>query len=98
MHNSNLHKILPLVQRPGRYTDNELNSIHKNWDQAQVKIALAYPDRSLQWINAETGDPMGTALVVSFAPPISDDNKLYMAFGVSADGVLYVGVADKIMR
>jgi radical SAM family uncharacterized protein/radical SAM-linked protein len=44
MHNSNLHKILPLVQRPGRYTDNELNSVHKNWDQAQVKIALAYPD------------------------------------------------------
>lgn len=44
MHNSNLHKILPLVQRPGRYTDNELNSVHKNWDQAQIKIALAYPD------------------------------------------------------
>ncbi|MBI4727327.1 TIGR03960 family B12-binding radical SAM protein [candidate division TA06 bacterium] len=44
MHNSNLDKILPLVQRPGRYTDNELNSIHKNWDQAQVKIALTYPD------------------------------------------------------
>lgn len=63
-----------------------------------TNLALAYPDRSLQWINAETGNPMGTALVVSFAPPISDDNKLYMAVGVSEDGVLYVGVADKIMR
>ncbi|MBP9900270.1 MAG: hypothetical protein KBH45_02335, partial [Verrucomicrobia bacterium] len=64
-----------------------------------TNLALAYPDRSLQWINAETGNPMGTALVVSYAPtPISDDNALYMAFGVSADGVLYVGVADKILR
>jgi radical SAM family uncharacterized protein/radical SAM-linked protein len=44
MYNSNLHKILPLVQRPGRYTDNELNSVHKNWDQARVKVVLAYPD------------------------------------------------------
>ncbi len=62
-------------------------------------LALAYPDRSLQWIDAVTGNPMGTALVVSYAPtPISDDNALYMAFGVSGDGVLYVGVADKIMR
>lgn len=64
-----------------------------------TNLALAYPDRSLQWIDAETGNPMGTALVVSYAPtPISDDNALYMAFGVSADGVLYVGVADKILR
>ena len=63
-----------------------------------TNLANAYPDRSLQWIDAETGNPMGTALVVSFAPPISDDNKLHMAFGVSEDGVLYVGVADKIMR
>ncbi len=44
LNNTELQKILPLVQRPGRYTDNELNSAHKNWDQAQVRIALAFPD------------------------------------------------------
>lgn len=64
-----------------------------------TNLALAYPDRSLQWIDAVTGNPLGTALIVNYAPtPISDDNALYMAFGVSEDGVLYVGVADKILR
>ncbi|MDI6731261.1 MAG: radical SAM protein [Candidatus Margulisbacteria bacterium] len=39
-----LAQILPLVQKPARYIGNELNSIHKDWDKAAIKVALAYPD------------------------------------------------------
>lgn len=36
--------ILPLVQKPARYTGNELNSIRKDWATVGTKIALAFPD------------------------------------------------------
>lgn len=39
-----LERILPRVTRPARYTGREWNSIVKDWDQARVKVALAYPD------------------------------------------------------
>jgi len=39
-----LDRILPGVERPARYTGGEWNSISKDWDSVQVKIALAYPD------------------------------------------------------
>ena len=39
-----LERILPKVTRPARYTGREWNSIVKDWDQVQVKVALAYPD------------------------------------------------------
>jgi radical SAM family uncharacterized protein len=39
-----LERILPKVKRPARYTGREWNSIVKDWDQVQVKVALAYPD------------------------------------------------------
>jgi hypothetical protein len=64
-----------------------------------TNLANAYPDRSLQWIDAETGAPLGTALVISYAAgTVDDDNNLNMAFGVGGDGVLYVGVTNSILR
>ena len=36
--------MLENVQKPARYVGNELNSIHKDWEKAGIKIALAYPD------------------------------------------------------
>lgn len=36
--------ILPYVERPGRYTGGELNSIVKQWDSVRVRLALAFPD------------------------------------------------------
>ena len=39
-----LERILPQVSKPARYTGHEWNSIVKDWDQARVKVALAYPD------------------------------------------------------
>lgn len=39
-----LERILPLVEKPGRYVGGEYNSIVKNWDQIETKIALVFPD------------------------------------------------------
>ncbi len=39
-----LQRLLPLVVKPARYTGGELNSYNKNWDAAQVKMVLAFPD------------------------------------------------------
>ncbi len=41
---TNLDQILPRVTKPARYTGGEWNSITKDWDAIDVKIALAYPD------------------------------------------------------
>ena len=39
-----LMPLLPLVTKPGRYTNHELNAEHKAWSTEQVKVALAFPD------------------------------------------------------
>ena len=39
-----LDRILPGVIKPGRYTGQEWNSVHKDWAETGVKVALAYPD------------------------------------------------------
>lgn len=39
-----LEQILLQVQKPGRYVGGEYNSIHKDWDSAAVRVALAFPD------------------------------------------------------
>ncbi|MEW5802049.1 MAG: TIGR03960 family B12-binding radical SAM protein [bacterium] len=32
------------VSKPARYLGSELNAVHKDWDQARFRMALAYPD------------------------------------------------------
>ena len=39
-----LDRILPMVQKPGRYTGGELNQVIKDWDKTQTRVALAFPD------------------------------------------------------
>lgn len=41
-----LHRVLPKVSVPARYTGGELNSISKNWHDTGIrgKLALAFPD------------------------------------------------------
>lgn len=39
-----LDRILLKVQKPGRYVGGELNSIVKDWDKAQIRAALVFPD------------------------------------------------------
>src|SRR5687768_10772973 len=41
---SRLDKILLRVQKPGRYVGGELNSVQKDWDSIQTKVALVFPD------------------------------------------------------
>ena len=39
-----LLQILPQVSSPARYTNGELNAIHKDWDTTTLKMCLAFPD------------------------------------------------------
>jgi hypothetical protein len=39
-----LLKILPGVQKPGRYFGGELNSVRKNWESVSTRVALVFPD------------------------------------------------------
>ncbi len=39
-----LHQILLKVAKPGRYVGGEYNSIVKDWDNTDFKVALAFPD------------------------------------------------------
>ncbi len=39
-----LEPLLPLVRKPIQYVGGELNSVQKDWDSAEVRWALMYPD------------------------------------------------------
>ncbi len=39
-----LDRILLKAQKPGRYVGGEVNSVYKNWDAVQTKVALVFPD------------------------------------------------------
>lgn len=39
-----LERILPGVQKPGRYTGGELNQVVKDWDIIETRVALIFPD------------------------------------------------------
>jgi radical SAM family uncharacterized protein len=41
---SRLERILLKVQKPGRYVGGELNSVVKDWDKTETKVALVFPD------------------------------------------------------
>jgi radical SAM family uncharacterized protein len=39
-----LAAILPLVEKPGRYTGGELNSVVKDWEGVTARVCLAFPE------------------------------------------------------
>lgn len=39
-----LKKMLPNVQKPGRYFGGELNQVRKDWDTVATRMALVFPD------------------------------------------------------
>jgi radical SAM family uncharacterized protein len=39
-----LRRILPKVQKPGRYVGGELNQVVKDWDTVNTHLALVFPD------------------------------------------------------
>lgn len=44
MRSKELEKILPLVQKPARYTGGELGSVVKNKEDIDVRFAFCFPD------------------------------------------------------
>lgn len=42
--NKETEKLLSLVQKPGRYTGGELNSVIKNPDEVDMRFAFCFPD------------------------------------------------------
>lgn len=44
MVNKEVEKILPLVQKPGRYIGGELNSVVKDKDKVKLRYAFCFPD------------------------------------------------------
>jgi radical SAM family uncharacterized protein len=42
--NKKLNKILPSVQKPGRYVGGELNQVKKAWESINTHVALIFPD------------------------------------------------------
>lgn len=41
---SSLERILPHVEKPGRYTGGEWNSVVKDWPATPLRVALCFPD------------------------------------------------------
>jgi radical SAM superfamily enzyme YgiQ (UPF0313 family) len=39
-----LERLLPTVQKPGRYTGGEINQVIKDWEQTPYRVAFAFPD------------------------------------------------------
>lgn len=39
-----LERILPTVQKPGRYVGGEYNAVVKDWDAVSTRVCLAFPD------------------------------------------------------
>ena len=39
-----LERLLPTVQKPGRYTGGELNQVVKDWDTVDATVAMVFPD------------------------------------------------------
>ena len=39
-----LERFLLQVEKPGRYVGGEYNSVAKDWDSTDIKVALAFPD------------------------------------------------------
>lgn len=84
--------------------ENGINESDPNHDAA---LAAQFPDRSLVWINPNDGAPMGVALVIGLKPVPLDadflsaggsDLDYYFTFGVAADGVIYTGYKNKLLR
>ncbi len=84
--------------------ENGINEQDPHHDKA---LAEAYPDRSLVWIDDQTGEPLGVALVVGSAPVSLDQEFLhaggtvadyFFSFGVADDGVVFVGYKNTILR
>ncbi len=96
-----------------RYNDSWLllaireNGVDETSDEFNSAIADAYPDRSLIWINHETGEPNGVALHIGIVPVALDSDFLeaggssldyYFTFDVTDYGSILVGYKNMILE
>ena len=44
IHDTLVRRVLPYVEKPGRYVGGELNAVHKLWSEARLRFVLAFPD------------------------------------------------------
>ena len=94
--------------------ENGIDETDPNLPADKKVLAAAYPDRSLIWINPATGVPLGLALTVGEAPVPMDPKveakgglpggtpgagiNYYWSFDVSADGYVYTGYKNQMLR
>jgi hypothetical protein len=96
-----------------RYDENRLllgvfsNGINENDADDNQVLATAYPDRSLIWIDAYTGKPIGIALALGLEPVVQSqawkdgygaDVSFFLAFDISDEGYIYVACGEAILR
>jgi hypothetical protein len=87
--------------------ENGINESDPNLSQAQKDMAAKFPDRSIIWIDARTGKPLGIALrtevfPVSLAAPDQSATHAWWKWGIQ-DGAhgqraIYTGYKYKILR
>lgn len=85
--------------------ENGINEQDPTLSQAQKDLAAAYPDRSIIWIDAATGKPMGLALKTEIVPvPLAAQPTVYawwkygITDGPHGEKVIYTGFRYKILR
>ena len=93
--------------------ENGINEAATNLTAARINLSTNYPDRSLIWINPTNGQPLGLALKIGLYPIAIDPaftaesiaagnpdstNQYYWSFDVSADGRIYTGYKNRILR
>lgn len=96
-----------------RYDDERLllgiygNGINENDPDDNLALAAEFPDRSLIWIDQNTGAPLGLALEIGVTPvPLSQAYldaygspvPFFTDFSVSDDGLIYVSFGESILR
>lgn len=96
-----------------RYDDERLllgvysNGINENDPNDNQALAAQFPDRSLIWIDQNTGAPLGIALEIGITPvPLSQAYidtyaspiPFYTDFDVSDEGFIYVSFGEHILR
>lgn len=96
-----------------RYDENRLllavreNGIDETDPNHDSDLANSYPDRSLIWIDPNNGASLGIAVEVGHNPVELDEDFVaaggtlidyYFSFGVSDDGVVFVGYKNTVLR
>lgn len=79
-----LENLLLQVQKPARYTGGEWNSVHKDWDAVDVRMAFAFPDTyevgmsflGLQIIYNLVNNREDTLMERTFAPWVDMEEKM----------------------